>query len=239
MTALYLDVKKDLLDKITSGEYPEGTIIPTEHELSNMYCVSRPTIRKAVQILVDAGYLEKKKKRGTIVCTPKVIQDFTQTISSFDTLMKRHGVVSQTQVIAFKKEQASKEIADSLHLQEDDLVYKLVRLRYTDKNPNVFITTYIPVSIFPDLLDTDFTHVRLYDVFEAQGHGIDTIDRQLEMIKADDTIADMLDIEEGEPLFYFHSVGYDTNKNPIEYSIARYRSDINTFTLHLNRHKGE
>lgn len=239
MTALYLDVKKDLLDKIMSGEYPEGTIIPTEHELSDMYCVSRPTIRKAVQILVDAGYLEKKKKRGTIVCTPKVIQDFTQTISSFDTLMKRHGVVSQTQVIAFKKEQASKEIADSLHLQEDDLVYKLVRLRYTDKNPNVFITTYIPVSLFHELLQTDFTQERLYDVFEAQGHSIDTIDRQLEMIKANDTIADMLDIEEGEPLFYFHSVGYDTNKTPIEYSIARYRSDINTFTLHLNRHKGE
>ena len=139
MTALYLDVKKDLLDKITSGEYPEGTIIPTEHELSDIYHVSRPTIRKAVQILVDAGYLEKKKKRGTIVCIPKVIQDFTQTISSFDTQMKRHGIVSQTQVISFKKEQASKEIADSLHQQEEDLVYKLVRLRYTDKNPNVFM----------------------------------------------------------------------------------------------------
>lgn len=61
MTALYLDVKKDLLDKITSGEYSEGTIIPTEHELSDLYNVSRPTIRKAVQILVDAGYLEKKR----------------------------------------------------------------------------------------------------------------------------------------------------------------------------------
>lgn len=61
MTALYLDVKKDLLDKITSGEYSEGTVIPTEHELSDLYNVSRPTIRKAVQILVDAGYLEKKR----------------------------------------------------------------------------------------------------------------------------------------------------------------------------------
>ena len=182
MTALYLDVKKDLLDKITSGEYSEGTIIPTEHELSDMYNVRRPTIRKAVQILVDAGYLEKKKKRGTLVCAPKVIQDFTQSISSFDTQMKRHGVVSKTHVIAFKTEEASKDVARSLNIHEEDLVYKLVRLRYTDKNPNVFITTYIPVSLFPDLLDTDFTHVRLYDVFEKQGHSIDTIDRQLEII---------------------------------------------------------
>ena len=232
MTALYLDVKKDLLDKITSGEYSEGTIIPTEHELSDLYNVSRPTIRKAVQILVDAGYLEKKKKRGTIVCAPKVIQDFTQSISSFDTQMKRHGVVSKTQVITFKMEEASKEIAKSLQIHEKDL-------RYTDYNPNVFITTYIPVSLFPGLLDTDFTHIRLYDVFEKQGHSINTIDRTLEIALADDTIADMLDIDEGDPLFYFHSIGYDIQKNPIEYSIARYRGDVNTFTLHLNAHKGE
>lgn len=69
--------------------------------------------------------------------------------------MKRHGVVSKTQVITFKMEEASKEIAKSLQIHEKDLVYKLVRLRYTDYNPNVFITTYIPVSLFPGLLDTD------------------------------------------------------------------------------------
>ena len=72
MTALYLDVKKDLLDKITSGEYSEGTIIPTEHELSDLYNVSRPTIRKAVQILVDAGYLEKKKNEKNIWTLQKI-----------------------------------------------------------------------------------------------------------------------------------------------------------------------
>ena len=121
--------------------------------------------------------------------------------------MKRHGVVSKTQVITFKMEEESKEI------DEKDLVYKLVRLRYTDYNPNVFITTYIPVSLFPGLLDTDFTHIRLYDVFEKQGHSIETIDRTLEIALADDTIADMLDIDEGEPLFYLSSIGYDTQKN--------------------------
>ena len=59
---------------------------------------------------------------------------------------------------------------------------------------------------------------------------------KLEIALADDTIADMLDIDEGEPFFYFRSIGYDTQKNSIEYSIARYRGDINTFTLHLCQH---
>lgn len=62
MSALYLDVKKDLLDKITSGEYSEGTIIPTEHELSDLYNVSRPTIRKAVQIISRCRLFRKEKE---------------------------------------------------------------------------------------------------------------------------------------------------------------------------------
>ena len=62
MGAFYLDIKKDLLDKILSGVYQQGSIIPNEYELAEIYNVSRPTIRKAVQILVDEGYLEKRKK---------------------------------------------------------------------------------------------------------------------------------------------------------------------------------
>lgn len=239
MSAIYLEVRNDLLDKITSGYYSEGTIIPTEHELASQYHVSRPTIRKAVQILVDGGYLEKRKKRGTIVCKPKIIQEFTQTISSFDTEMKRLGIVSKTQVITLKKEYASSEVAAALSLKEEDVVYKLIRLRYTDSHPNVFITTYIPAYLFDDLLKHDFTTERLYDVFDEQGHTIDMIDRKLEILKANESMADMLDIERGDPIYYFHSIGYDQKHIPIEYSIARYRGDINTFTLHLTRHKGD
>ena len=62
MGAFYLDIKKDLLDKILSGVYPQGSIIPNEYELAEIYKVSRPTVRKAVQILVGEGYLEKRKK---------------------------------------------------------------------------------------------------------------------------------------------------------------------------------
>ena len=88
MGAFYLDIKKDLLDKILSGVYQQGSIIPNEYELAEIYNVSRPTIRKAVQILVDEGYLEKRKKRGTIVCDPTIRQEFAQVIQTFDKEVK-------------------------------------------------------------------------------------------------------------------------------------------------------
>ena len=91
MGAFYLDIKKDLLDKILTGVYPQGSIIPNEYELAEIYNVSRPTIRKAVQILVDERYLEKRKKRGTIVCDPTIRQEFAQVIQTFNKEVKEKG----------------------------------------------------------------------------------------------------------------------------------------------------
>ena len=59
MAAMYLKIKCDLLEKINNGTYKEGDLIPTEIELSEIYDVSRPTVRQAIQLLVDDGYLEK------------------------------------------------------------------------------------------------------------------------------------------------------------------------------------
>ena len=118
MGAFYLDIKKDLLDKILSGVYQQGSIIPNEYELAEIYNVSRPTIRKAVQILVDEGYLEKRKKRGTIVCDPTIRQEFAQVIQTFDKEVKEKGLTPSTKVLTFKKEKAEEEVRQKLNLKE-------------------------------------------------------------------------------------------------------------------------
>ncbi len=237
MEALYLKVKKDLLEKINNGIYPEGQTIPTEHELVEIYNVSRPTVRQAVQLLVDAGYLEKRKKRGTIVCAPKIEQEFTQFIASFDSEMNKKGLATSTQVLTLKKEVATKMVCEKLNLVKDSDVYKLVRLRFVDNKPNVLVTTYVPCDLFPTMGKVDFTENRLYHFFNDCNNPIHSIVRKLETIKADDTIADLLDVEEGDPLFYFKSIGYNESKKPIEYSISKYRGDNNSFTFELSNKK--
>lgn len=77
---LHKKIRADLLGKIEAGEYEENQLIPTEMELAEQYQVSRPTVRQAVQSLVNEGYLEKRKKRGTLVKKPKIQQEFTHVI---------------------------------------------------------------------------------------------------------------------------------------------------------------
>ncbi|HFZ0531578.1 TPA: GntR family transcriptional regulator, partial [Klebsiella pneumoniae] len=69
---LYRQLKDKILSDISSGKLAEGEKIPTEIELSELYNISRITVRNAVKELVAEGYLVKKQGKGTFVCLPKI-----------------------------------------------------------------------------------------------------------------------------------------------------------------------
>lgn len=80
----------------------------------------------------------------------------------------------------------------------------------------------MPCRLFEHLSDIDFEKESLYQTFHKEGRDITSIKRKLDVILADETCADLLDIKNGDPLFYFHSTGYDATHTVIEYSIAKY-----------------
>ena len=114
-----------------------------------------------------------------------------------------------------------------------EYVFKLVRLRSIDDTPNVFVTTYMPYELFSHFETIDFARDSFYEQCKRSGHPITSITRHLEVAAADETLADLLQVQVGSPLFYFHSYGYDDKGIPIEYSISKYRGDTNSFTFHL------
>lgn len=232
---LYDQIKDDLLSKIKDGTYPEGQTIPSELELAEMYGVSRPTIRQALQILVSDGYLEKRRRRGTVVTKPKVSQSFTMSISSFEDAMRLAGRLPKTKVLVFKRERANAEVEKRLELTRGQDVFKLVRLRYADDLPNVFVESYIPCTLYPGLDSFDFNGSSLYAAMDTCGNPVMTARRRLEVIKADGAAAALLDVESGDPLPLFHTVARDANGTAVEYSVATYRGESNSFELNVSR----
>lgn len=232
---LYDQIKDDLLSKIKDGTYPEGQTIPSELELAEMYGVSRPTIRQALQILVSDGYLEKRRRRGTVATKPKVSQSFTMSISSFEDAMRLAGRLPKTKVLVFKRERANAEVEKHLELTRDQDVFKLVRLRYADNLPNVFVESYIPCTLYPGLDSFDFNESSLYAAMDTCGNPVMTARRRLEVIKADGAAAALLDVEAGDPLLLFHTVARDANGTAVEYSVATYRGESNSFELNVIR----
>ena len=63
-------VRTDLLDQIGSGRLVVGDKLPNEYELADRFEVSRPTIREAIQSLIEAGHLTRERGNGTFVSRP-------------------------------------------------------------------------------------------------------------------------------------------------------------------------
>lgn len=81
----------------------------------------------------------------------------------------------------------------------------------------------------------DFEDVSLYETMNSNGCPIDQVRRKIEVLAADETTADMLNIDMNDPIFYFHTIGFTTDDVPAEYSIAKYRGDINSFEIYIKR----
>lgn len=233
-TPLYAKIRNDLRTKIEQGEYAVGEVIPSEVELAETYGVSRPTVRQAVQALADEGYLDKRRKRGTQVRQRKIEQGFTLTIRSFEEEMKANRKIGRTEVLALRRENPSDEVVRRLEIDPRDEVFKLVRLRYADDVPNVFNESYIPAALVPTFDTYDFQSRSMYDVLNELGEKVVSAVRSIDVVGADPTLAALLDVEEGDPCFLFHTVAKDAADRVVEYSIAKYRGESNTFEVRIN-----
>ena len=232
----YLEIQNLLLQRIKNGDYQEGQLIPKEVDLAEQLNVSRPTVRHAIRNLVQAGYLERRKKRGTIVTQTKIKQQFTHVIESYNTEIQNNGLVAKTQVLNFSTEKASDEVAEALTIKPNTEVYKLVRLRSADNKPVVFVITYLPIAQLPDLQKIDFTHHSLYSELAKAGLEITHVSRKIEVHPATEEEAQLLKTDIKAPIFYFHTIGFTKDHRALEYSIASYRGDLNYFMVEIDKH---
>lgn len=218
MTPLYQKVREDLLSKIQDGSYSEGDIIPSEIELAEFYKVSRPTVRQAVQQLVDDGLLQKRRRRGTMVCKPAEKPRPGQRVISFGQEASRIGHPVKTIPLYLSKTVARGDVAENLGVSDGEPVYRLVRLRYVDDRPNLFVESSIPCAPFPEFETVDFAQSRMYDAMRAFGHTVTHVARRLEILKADTVQAAIFDLEEGDPIFLTHTIGKTSDERIVEYS---------------------
>ena len=69
---LYFQVAQHLEDAIRSGALATGTLFQNEVDLAASLGLSRPTMRRAMQHLVDKGLVVRRRGIGTRVVQPKL-----------------------------------------------------------------------------------------------------------------------------------------------------------------------
>lgn len=167
MAAKYEEVLKDLSRTISAMR--AGERLPSEQELAKSYGVSGMTVRRALQVLIEAKRVVGIRGRGTFVSQPTVTK--RMMMASFTDSMKAAGMIAGADVLSASLQPADEAIAADLDMPAGDQVITLARLRYGDDTPLCIDRTTLRAASFPGLLGEDLTG-SLYEVLRTK-YGIE------------------------------------------------------------------
>ncbi len=231
---LYFQLKKLLLDEIKNGSYHVDSLIPTEKELSEMFQISRTTVRQAVTELVQEGWLYRIKSKGTFVARVKIKQDFIKRLETYNEQIARTGRTPRTEVLKCEVVRISERIASIFELPKDRKYICLLRRRFADDEPIVTVETYLPYDECSFMLTHDFNRESMYNVLATHERTrICRVTRVLEAVAANTMDVKNLNVRSGKPIQFSQTFGYNQHNELIECSLARYRGDRNRFEVDL------
>ena len=232
--SLYIQVYDILKEKILSGEYKAGEKIPPDRELCETYDVSRITVLKAVDNLVQEQLLYRVQGKGTFV-TPSKLRRNLPKLYSFSEDMRELGLVPGSRVLEQCVEEANEKVRTVLQLPEENIrVTKLVRVRLANDEPILIENAYIPVYLCPDLLKNDFEKESLYRVLDEQYHlTLENAEEHYEITTMAPREAKMLQSQEHLCAFSIERITFLDTNVPVEFTRAIGRGDRLHFTVKL------
>ena len=229
---LYFQVAQHLEHAISSGAIPPGTVFQNEIQLADDLGLSRPTMRRAMQHLVEKGLVVRRRGVGTRVVQPTVRRRLELT-SLFEDLAGT-GQEPTTRVLSFETLDADEATAASLRLEEGAPVVKVERLRSANHKPIARMTNYLPrdvVSFDARTLETS----GLYQLLRAQGIQLHTATQTVGARTSTAAEARLLEEPRGAALLTMQRVTYDDHGTVVEfgshiYAASRYSFEISLLT---------
>lgn len=227
---------RDAIAELVRGELGPDAAIPSERELMATYGVSRATVRKAIDSLVNDGLLRRTHGRGTFVARPRLESQLH--LASFSQDMRRRGLVPSTRLLRVELAAAPDDAAAALGLEPGALAWRLDRVRLADGQPIALERGWYPHEPLPDL-DRQTLSGSLYAILsDVYGLGIDHAEQTLWGESADAETARLLDAPLHTPLLVFRRVSR-AGEQPLEHVISWYRGDRYQVHMSLGPTAGE
>lgn len=187
---------------IASGAYEEGSLLPSENELCAVHSLTRPTVRHALEALVQDGFIQKKQGKGSIVRKPP--QDIgILSISGTSTAIGKQYL--QTQILQKPKIKPWPEPFnfDLTETEKDFGCIYMERLRFVDEQPVFYDINHLPNINLPRFTSRTFENKSLFEILRSN-YQIEMKggEQKLKAIVADERIGQLLKIKKGDPVLY-------------------------------------
>lgn len=224
---MYRQLSNIIRTNVENGVYEANQKIPTEMELSKKYNVSRVTVRKALEELVEDGILLRKQGKGTFISEKKTTNiNYPQT--SFADACLLSGKKPTTRLLSYSMEVPTKKIADFFGIEQTEMVIKIRRIRMADGEPIILEVDYFPES-FAFLADEALTDsialiLNRNNIYPIHGETVTTI------CYASEEESRVLNVDVEQPLLYIRGEIRNEDMRPVQVSKQIIRTDLYRLT---------
>ncbi|GMQ61434.1 GntR family transcriptional regulator [Vallitalea maricola] len=231
---LYYKLKQEIIRMIEDEEVNADELIPSERDMMEKYDISRTTVRKAIDVLVNEGYLYKIHGKGTYVKGKKFAQGLLK-LTSCTEMLRSKGFDPISKVLKYDVFTPSKRIIHHMNLDNKDKVFYTERVNLIEGTPINYTKSYIPYKYVPSIENFNFNNNSIYKTL-SKVYKIDIIgtNRTVEAVLPSEELAKALDVSLNLPLLKFNGWVYgkhDNDKILVEYFKTYYRSDRSKFYM--------
>lgn len=224
MLSKYQKISQDLINKIDNQEIKVHSYLPSENELMKLYNASRDTIRKALDILLKNGYIQKNKGKGSLVLDVDKVAFPVSGVTSFKELAKTINGKVITDVIEVSLKPVDDLMKKELYMESGDY-YKVRRIRSIDNERVILDTDYLNAQIVPNITET-IAQDSLYNYIENKlGLKISFARKEFTVVKANEEEKELLDMHEYDLLVCVKSYTYLEDASLFQYTISKHRPD--------------
>lgn len=216
-------------EKIEKEEYKVGDSISPEMQLIEQYGVSRITVRQALDRLMQDGYIDRRRGKGTIVIRKK--GEVSTVMKSSFTQLEEIGEKAEKQLLEVKVVQAPKEVAELFGISEDDNVLVMIRVIKVEKKIVTLFHNYIS-PVVPLNVKDNFTG-SFYKLLESKGYKVTSGKEIISAIISNKEDKEFFEIKETKAILTRKKFGY-SNGVPVEITYSKYLADGYQITIDLN-----
>jgi DNA-binding GntR family transcriptional regulator len=225
---LYFQISRHLEDAVDRGDLVPGEQLPNEIDLAETLRISRPTMRRALEELVDKGLIVRKRGVGTQVANAEVRRRVALT-SLYDDLAAT-GRKPETRVLRFETDRTNPTAARKLGEPLGEPLVYFERLRFADGRPLAILRNWLPQR-FADLTTSDLETRGLYEIFGQRGCRPSIATQRITAQAATTTEAKLLGLRRNAPLISLQRTAFDGPGNSVEYADNLY--DASSYAIEV------
>lgn len=238
-TNIFLQIYHDYSERIQSGEIPAGTKLPSENDLTRQYGISRETVRKALQLLSENGFIHKIKGKGSFVLDIGRMNFPLSGLVSFKEMSERIGRKSQTMVYITEHIPIPDQVARHLETDKHATVWQVIRARKIEGEKVILDKDYFRSDIVP-LLTKDIASGSIYEYLEHELHlQISYAKKVISVENATTEDHELLDLKEYTHVVVVRNYVHLEDTTLFQYTESRHRLDKFQFVDFARRSPGE